>query len=823
MHLRAALLVVCVFVVASFVTGMPVHASASQPSSGSSLSLTLLPPKLPADGGSYQAVVVSLTDPSGLPVVTLESVTVYLSSELPSVADVSTPLTIPAGSSYAVANVTTSATPGSTQITASAEGLKTASATVQTVIPSGFPDHLAAFAVPSVQLARTFSQGEIVVQVQDDLGIPARTASSVSVSLSSSDNRILTGVAPILTIPAHQSEASSNYTTGLVTGTADILASASGFSAAFAEVEVVRAPPLVLKVTVEPDIISASSSGRIVVSLTDRSGAPAEAPADITVFLTSSNLTVAVVTGTDLTTLNPATITIQKDQVFAETTFSSLSPGNATITGSAHGLTAGFAEVSVAPATKPTELRLFFAPNPVPSTGKQYPAIAIGLANTTTGAILPSKATKLVHVVVTASDNATGRVLESFTVDIMSGDSYAAGMFNTTLLPSVAVVTAAAQNLASAQSILTTSRPVLPIGPAPSRIAVAPVAPSLPADGDTYQGLLVSLQDSSGGPAIAPAAITVHLSVNRSNVIQVIARNESTVIPAGQSFSIVFVRTLSVQGTVNITAESPGYSPSWTLFSTKALSPARLALYVAPSPAMQSANGDEALLAVQLQDSGGNPARAREATAVTVTSSNGSLLPRPAFITIPTFSDYVLLRLSPTAATTSELTAISPGLSPAAISFSSSRLPAAAVLSASSTLIYPNQTATLTVSVSFLNSPVVNATVGWQTSSGTLGSQTSKTGQDGTTSVTLTPTGTGIATVKAFVQSPTVGSFNLTSTLVITSAPVKPAPSLAGVLLGYAPYIGGGVVAAALVTFFILRRRKATVEEEAFETSLGEV
>jgi hypothetical protein len=813
--------VLLLLLLASTFLVVPPRLSASATSYGPvSVALSTVPPTVPADGGVYPSLVVWLKNSSGLPSVALSDIVVYLSSSLPSVATVSSRVTIKAGGSFAVANVTTSTTPGSTEVTAISNGLKAAAVQVVTATPGGFPDHLVAYAVPPVQLARTSSTGEVVVQVQDDLGVPAITDVPVVVSVTSSDTAVAALASNDLVVPGGGTMANVTYSTTLVTGSSTFTASASGFASGFATVQVVQAPPLVLEVTAEPSLIVPNSVGRLVVSLLDQNGDPAEAPNDITVFLTSSDTAALSIKGTVGNA--PVTLTIPKNAVYAETTFASLAQnGSATITASAHGVVSGFAQVSVAkptPGVSGDQLTMYLAPDPVPSDGRSLPAIGIGLVFKNATRTSPAVAPSTFPVVVTASDNATGRVIEKVTVPFNASMSYAVANFNSTLLPSDAVITASAQDYLPVQADMLTLRPDLPIGPPPTGVVVSPVAPVLPADGKTYQGLLVSLEDRSGGPAVAPSNLVVQLALGSTGVFQLASGSDSVTVPANESSVLVDVLTTAEAGAVNVTAGAPGYSSSWTILTTKALSPAKIAMYGSPIPALASANGTEAVLAVQLQDSVGDPAKARGPTTITIASSQPGLLAAPLQVTINASQDYALVHLDGGSPGTATLSAISQGLLPANMTISTYALKVTTSLFASADSTPPSAPDALTVFVSAEGVDIQNATVSWSVSGGALSAMQLHTGPNGEASATWASSQPGIFTYNATVSSPVFGVRTLTGTVVVVK-PVSPTKSPVATVEDYLVYAVPAAAAVIAIAFVLRRRRRGGSIED--EDSLG--
>src|SRR5712692_1867810 len=168
-------------------------ASGAPQSSGTpfSIALTILPQKLPADGNVYPAVLVSLLDSTGQPSIALNDTTVLLTSSLDSVGRVQSSVVIAIGRASATANFTTTSASGTTTITAKAVGLRTVSASVTTVIATGYPTHLTIIALPDTVPAEARGSGRLEIELQDDLGLPAKAISDTTVSLFSSNSKVL--------------------------------------------------------------------------------------------------------------------------------------------------------------------------------------------------------------------------------------------------------------------------------------------------------------------------------------------------------------------------------------------------------------------------------------------------------------------------------------------------------------------------------------------------------------------------------------------------------------------------------------------------------
>ena len=591
----------------------------------SALVLTVIPPKLPADGGSYPAIVVSLQSSGGRASLALNDTVVFLTSSQESVGTVTGQVTISQGTAFAVANFTTSPTPGATSISASSSGLTAASTQVTTATSSGFATTLNVIPVPGAQLVNPQGQGTVLVETLDSAGYPAKASSDIPVTLSSSDNGVVSLPSGSLTLQSGSVLSSVPYAVGVTPGTATITGSASGFNSGSGSVTVQGAPPFAVSMIAQPDPISTSTAGRLVVTLTDSAGNPAPAPATVSVAISSSNTTVVA---------SGETATISTGQIYAVAPFTSgAAPGTANLTASSPGLRSAFALVTVVEPVQPARLSIATAPNPVLANNASYDSVVVMLTDAGGN---PAKAQSGVSVTLTSSDSEVGSV--SGSLSIPSGSSYAVATFSSTYFVGSTSITASAQNLISASTTVSS------YGPIPSKVVVQAIPSRLPADGGEYPALEVMLEDSNGLPAVAPVSVPVQLASSSPGIATV---NSTVVIAPGQSYALTDVETTISPGTASIAAVSSGFQSSSTAISTTSPAPSQLGVYVAPASGIQAlGRGGDGILAVQLQDSASSPARARQDTQVVVTSSNSSMIARPIQIEIPAGADYALMVLS---------------------------------------------------------------------------------------------------------------------------------------------------------------------------------
>ena len=548
----------------------------------------------------------------------------------------------------------------------------------------------------------------------------------------------------------------------------------------------------------------------VVISLTDSANLPTVALQNITVFLTSSQTNIAAV---------PDSLTIYAGQEYAiANVTTTTTPGSALITAHAVGLNSPSPSTlqTVKPSGYPSKLLVFTSPSTF------LPRADTGLlrVEVVDDAGMPSKAISSIAVALTSS-NASVASLAQTTLTLPAGSIYVDGSFTTTDSGS-AFISATAGGYSPGFASVTVNKPGVCQGTCvPSQLSLTVIAAgtpgSLPSDGGAYKVLEVGLLTSSGTPATSNSDVVVQLTSDNPDVVSV---PTLVLIPAGSISTMATVTTSALAGVVNVTATAAGLVSTSVPVETVVPAPSKLQTYVAPPSSAFTNNGDYPILVVQLQDSSGNPARARQDTNVIVTSSNSSLISSFVTLGIPKGSDYVSTYLKTTGVGKSVLTASSQDLVSSQSDLVSDASPLAVSLeltSTSSQFIYENQTATYTFSAFLEGQPVQNLNVSWAVSGGVITPTYGSTGTTGTTSVIFTPGTYGSYNISAGANSPQTGVVSLAKTLLVAQVPAKPPASFEQQLLGFWYYFVAAavVVVVAVVYLFRMRRKKQRAEIEA--------
>ncbi len=753
-----------------------------------SLKVSSLVDVVPADGLTHAVLVVSLVGSQNKPAITSAPLEVFLSSSDPGVGQVPQSVTIPAVGNYAIVNFTTTTSPGSTTISASAQGENSGSAQVKTGLLSGFPTAISAYAAPSQQAAQPESNGIVALELVDNYGNPAEATAPTIVTLSSSDTRVL-NVTGSLSISSGQVLANATYTTGLLTGSATISVSAPGLKSTTVTVDVVGSTPTQLKVeSVTPAPAGSTLEG--AVWLEDQSGNPVVAPADISVSLTSSNFS--------LVNIPPQyqNVTIYAGTTYAQFMYSTgyvQAAESASITATVTGLTSYKFTETVEPPVAPTSIGLDFMPAVLLANNETYESVYVYLTGTG-GA--PAVASATYSVILTSSTPSVATV--DSVVNIYEGQSFGVGNASTTYLVGSAQITAVAycNCLNPATSTLTS------YGQAPYSLQAETTPPDLPANGQSFDDVAVQIVSQQGRPAAAAGNLVVNFSSSSPNIAGV---KGSVTLEKGQNSILVPIETSSIPGTATLTVFAQDLASATIKVTTTVPGASGTALTFAPQPGIGLTN--DGIGAVQLVDGSGEPVTARADVGVTLTASNLTVLSSPLNLTVPAGSSFVTFPLQLKSPGTATFTATSQGLLPSSAQAEVEAAPFRSVIVApSSSSSGPKQGAavTLTVVVSLQGQPVQGAEVSWSSSIGSVSPQSEQTGSNGEAQASFVSQTAGKAIVYAEVSYEGAGSFTSSLALTVSSSSTLGFLSNGYLVLGLVAAIAV-VVAADL---YYLRRRR---------------
>jgi hypothetical protein len=550
----------------------------------------------------------------------------------------------------------------------------------------------------------------------------------------------------------------------------------------------------------------------VIVSLVDANSLPSAATSAITVYLTSSLPNIAY-----FPSAFPYQVMIQPGKTYVVVNVTTTAtPGTTEITASSSGLASASADLTtVEPSGFPDKLSVFASPDEFQGTSVQQGIVKVELVD---DAGLPSKAIVQVNVSLTSSNPSLASLAQN-NLTIPAGSLYASGAFESGIGKGTAVITASSTGFQSGDSIVTLvtdscTGPCVPVGLNLRVLSGSGSVGNLPADGQDYDVLEVSLLDSQGGPATATSNVAVQLSTSKSEVVNLV--NDIVTISSGQESVIAVLSTSALEGTATITATSTGLLPQTVDVSTFIPAPSKLGLYVAP-PSISAYPGQfPPILVVQLQDSAGNPARARQSTSIIVSPSNSSMVSNPLYLTVSIGSDCVYTTVTAAGTGVSALTASTQGLSSAQASLQLAPSPLV-IHHSSPSYIFENQTAVMFVSVSFLGDPLVGVNVTWGAAHGEMSPGSTKTGLSGTTSSTFIPASVGAENITAMLSAPVIGITSVTYYLNVVPVPVKPPRTFMQELMSFWYYIAAAVVAVIAAAFYMLRmrRKKQKAEIEA--------
>ncbi len=517
-----------------------------------SLELFLSPKQLPPNEKFSGTIIVMAVDSLGNPVELGNSLTVALSSSNSQYGSVPNSVVIPAGNSYGEATFTPTYLAGQTTISASAPGLNSGSASMTTVGPVG--TKLVLSAAPPVILASSSESTTLSIQLQDNNSqTPVPAPSAISVVVTSDNTNVANPQSTTVTIPAGSSYATVIVKAGGTQGNATITASAQGYQKGSTLITTITGSTAnSLSVSFVPGILLPNNGtyvGAVVIELESctTSCSPATSASPVTVYTRSSdNATMQVST-------LPVTIPAGQSHISTNIT-TTFRPGNAEITAQAVGLSSNTVSLTSF-GLIPNALSVQSGSNELLSDGESYNFVTVGLINQATGSPAIAPVNTVVNLALTSS--VVGNV-ES-TVTILSGRSFVRANFTSSGLPGITEITASASNYTTGNANLTL------VNPPATNLALFATPNQLLASGQTYENLIVQLQNSFGNPEKTDVPVSIQLSTGSLNVGQV---SPQVTIQPGSTFALVSLTATNTPGIVSVTAFSNGFQSGQTEVST---------------------------------------------------------------------------------------------------------------------------------------------------------------------------------------------------------------------------------------------------------------
>jgi hypothetical protein len=587
------------------------------------LVLEVAPSPLPADGGQYP-LYVYLLDSEGLPIKTPQDITISLFSTNPKIVSVPNTVTLPKGSYYVRAYINTTDLPGDCTITAVAEGVTSGSISLTTVYPVGYPVKLGLYAKPSLILPDEDST--LVVQLEDWMGHPVKASRSTYVRLTLSDSD-LGDIPSVAVIKKGESRTEVSFSPKGIVGVAKITASAIGFIEATTDIQIKAAEPKALKLFAAPDVLLADgiNIGYVAVMIVDKDGYPTLAKEDVTVYLSSSNDTVAF--------FHTNTTLIPRGEYYSIVIVNTTGlTGNTTLTAHAGNLQSDSVTVRAESAgsySYPNKLRLFVIPEIFLPDEKVHEEVVVVQLLNEDG--IPIALYNDLTVTLSSSKPRFGNV--SRNIVVRGGSNTGTGSFITGHVVGDTNLTVTVDGFEPAFfEVKMISAP-----PAAIRLEQAP--PVVKADGEEYEVLVVQLVDQGGNPVRAINDTQVYLLPSDESLIEV---PDSVTIPIGENYRVVSIRTSEKPGEVGIFAHSTNLESTEIQVNVEEPYPNVIRLLVEPSVTIADGGMSDIIIWIEGKDS--IPARLDRSLNISLFSSDSSIMGTNPYVYLAKGNFYTITR-----------------------------------------------------------------------------------------------------------------------------------------------------------------------------------
>jgi hypothetical protein len=505
---------------------------------------------------------VQLLNSGDIPAITNSPLTVYLSSGDPKVGSVPKYVIIPAGTTGIGFDFIPTTQGGMADITASANGLLPAKASIKAAGPVA--TKLVIEFAPSTIPAPIGYYSDFTIQLRDDSNFPVLAKQQTTISLVSSDTKVAT-VPIYLTIEQGSSYALGQIKSNGKIGTTTISASAQGLASGAAVVTTTEhneasedSPKKITVYSIPSSIVpNNNEKAEIIVQVTDIDGKVYSHNRYYlynSIILSTSNPRIGSFTSTNLV----------GEMHYSKTMFkSSFNSGESTISALSDGYDSGQTTISTK-GSSPFSLATTQIPKVVLANGHPTGSLIVSLFDEDGR---PTVAQQDILISLSSSNPEIASVEP--TEFIVAGESYGQVELHTTTKAGKTTITAQGPGLAPSSIEFKT---VGNTGDSSQYTLGLDTVPKLPADGRTYNAVFVQLQDSNGNPVPAESDVHVILSSSANTVTTA----QEVTINKGSSYAVAALTTSTSPAKVKITASSIGFGTVTTNLETT-LQPLRIA------------------------------------------------------------------------------------------------------------------------------------------------------------------------------------------------------------------------------------------------------
>lgn len=576
------------------------------------LQVTPSAPKLPADRNSYHAIIQLQVVDSESPIEAPHDMEITIISSDPSVLLLpEDKVVLSKGDSMTEVDLTTTDKAGVATITAQADRVKSATASITSYrMDSLEPTRLAIYVAPSNFIPDPQHPGLLYIQVLNSQNLPTTSKNDIAVDISSSDPTIGI-VQSYAIIPAGSSGILINFIPQKSTGDTVVRASALGLVPG--ELIVTVDGPVASKLIVDfaPEKIPAVNyyDAMMTVQLADENEEPVKASKTTRVLLRSSDTSIVQV---------PSYIEIPAGKSYATTAVESKGKiGSATITASATGFATGISNIdavalSLAGTNDPKQLQIYSLPRVLPPDNSEHQSIVVAFQDMNGN---PYRQTGYLYqrIAISTSNVLVGEITSTA---FGTKETYAVAKFTTNYAIGETEITAALEGYVPAQMTLRIA------GSGPASVVVTQIPEIVESNNFESGSVVVSLVDHEGRLATAQEDTVVYLSSSDPEIATIQA---SATIRAGDTHAVALTHATLRAGTTTITGSSDGLGAGSIVYRTVgftgSISEYHLGLYAVPK---LPADGKEyASIVVQLQDRAGFPVLAK--SDVKISLSSGSL------------------------------------------------------------------------------------------------------------------------------------------------------------------------------------------------------